>query len=86
MAQTMLWGTLPMALAFWMYSIAVALTRVRAIIRNASERHTERVKLRRTGIASASFFAMGGYALYVWGSLAPAPFDDWWNLCLRRGV
>jgi heme exporter protein C len=32
MAQTMLWGMLLMALCFWMYSIAVALTRVRAII------------------------------------------------------
>ncbi|MGB8338026.1 MAG: heme ABC transporter permease [Burkholderiales bacterium] len=32
MAKTMLWGMLVMALAFWMYSIAVALTRVRCII------------------------------------------------------
>ena len=32
MAQTMLWGMLLMALCFWMYAIAVALTRVRAII------------------------------------------------------
>jgi heme exporter protein C len=32
MAQTMLWGMLLMALCFWMYSIAVALMRVRAII------------------------------------------------------
>jgi heme exporter protein C len=38
MAQTMLWGMLLMALAFWMYSIAVALTRVRAIILER-ERH-----------------------------------------------
>jgi heme exporter protein C len=43
MAQTMLWGMLLMALAFWMYSIAVALTRVRAIILER-ERHTEWVK------------------------------------------
>lgn len=32
MAQTMLWGMLLMALALWMYSIAVALMRVRVII------------------------------------------------------
>ncbi len=43
MAQTMLWGMLLMALAFWMYSIAVALMRVRAIILER-ETHTEWVK------------------------------------------
>ena len=43
MAQTMLWGMLLMALCFWMYSIAVALMRVRAIILER-ERHTEWVK------------------------------------------
>lgn len=43
MAQTMLWGMLLMALAFWMYSIAVALMRLRAIILER-ERHTEWVK------------------------------------------
>jgi heme exporter protein C len=43
MAQTMLWGMLVMALCFWMYSIAVALTRVRAIILER-ETHTEWVK------------------------------------------
>lgn len=32
MAQAMLWGMLLMALCFWMYSIAAALTRLRAII------------------------------------------------------
>jgi len=32
MAQTMLWGMLLMALCLWMYSIAVTLMRVRAII------------------------------------------------------
>ena len=32
MAHIMLWGMLLMALCFWMYAIAVALTRVRAII------------------------------------------------------
>ena len=39
MAETMLWGMLLMALAFWMYSIAIALYRVRAIILER-ERHT----------------------------------------------
>lgn len=43
MAQTMLWGMLVMALCFWMYSIAVALMRVRAIILER-ETHTEWVK------------------------------------------
>ncbi|MFO1321860.1 MAG: heme ABC transporter permease CcmC [Burkholderiales bacterium] len=38
MAMTMLLGMLVMALAFWMYSIAVALTRVRSIILER-ERH-----------------------------------------------
>ena len=32
MAQAMLWGMLLMALCFWMYTVAMALTRVRAII------------------------------------------------------
>jgi heme exporter protein C len=43
MATTMLWGMLIMSLAFWMYAIAVALTRVRAIILER-EAHTEWVK------------------------------------------
>ncbi|MFN3884648.1 MAG: heme ABC transporter permease, partial [Rhodocyclaceae bacterium] len=43
MATTMLIGMLIMALAFWMYSIAVILTRVRAIILER-EAHTEWVK------------------------------------------
>ena len=40
MAQTMLLGMLLMALCFWMYAIAMALMRVRAIILER-ERHTE---------------------------------------------
>ena len=40
MAVTMLWGMLLMALCFWMYSIALALTRVRTIILER-EAHTE---------------------------------------------
>ncbi len=43
MAATMLWGMLLMALCFWMYSIAVALMRVRAIILER-ETHTEWIK------------------------------------------
>ncbi len=43
MAITMLWGMLLMALCLWMYSIAVALTRVRAIILER-EAHTDWVK------------------------------------------
>jgi heme exporter protein C len=38
MAQAMLWGMLLMALAFWMYSIAAALARIRAIMLER-ERH-----------------------------------------------
>ena len=40
MAATMLWGMLVMALACWMYSIAVALARVRSIILER-ERHAD---------------------------------------------
>ncbi|MBL8490943.1 MAG: cytochrome c biogenesis protein CcsA [Rhodocyclaceae bacterium] len=43
MAQTMLWGMLIMALAFWMYSIAIALMRARAIMLER-EIHTEWVR------------------------------------------
>ena len=43
MAMTMLWGMLLMALCLWMYSIVMALTRVRAIILER-ESHTEWVK------------------------------------------
>ncbi len=43
MAAVMLWGMLLMALAFWMYSIAMALMRVRCIMLER-ERHTEWVK------------------------------------------
>jgi heme exporter protein C len=43
MAQTMLLGMLLMALCFWMYSIALALWRVRAIILER-EAHTEWVR------------------------------------------
>jgi heme exporter protein C len=43
MATTMLWGMLVMALAFWMYSIAVTLYRVRSIILER-ERRTEWVR------------------------------------------
>ena len=40
MAETMLWAMLITALAFWMYAIAVALMRVRAIILER-ESHTD---------------------------------------------
>ena len=43
MAMTMLWGMLLMALCLWMYSIAVALTRVRAIVLER-ESHADWVK------------------------------------------
>ena len=43
MAAIMLWGMLLMALCFWMYSIAVALIRVRGIILER-ERHTDWAK------------------------------------------
>jgi len=43
MAAPMLWGMLIMVVAFWMYTIAVALARVRNIILER-ERHTEWVK------------------------------------------
>jgi heme exporter protein C len=40
MAQTMLWGMLLMALCFWMYSVAMALSRLRTIILER-EAHTD---------------------------------------------
>jgi heme exporter protein C len=43
MATTMLWGMLVMALAFWMYSIAAVLHRVRSII-VVRERRTEWIR------------------------------------------
>jgi len=43
MATTMLWGMLLMALAFWMYTIAVALARLRSIILER-ERHNDWVR------------------------------------------
>jgi len=46
MATTMLWGMLLMALAAWMYSIAVCLARVRLIIR---EREREMAWMRELG-------------------------------------
>ncbi|WP_306602827.1 heme ABC transporter permease CcmC [Azonexus sp.] len=50
MAEVMLWGMLLMALAFWMYSIAVALTRVRTLILER-ERHTDWVKAELEGVS-----------------------------------
>jgi heme exporter protein CcmD len=77
MAETMLWGMLLMAMCFWMYSIAVALMRVRTIMLER-ERHTDWVKaeLANSGPGTkmihwnsfSDFLAMGGYGLYVWGS------------------
>jgi heme exporter protein C len=43
MASKMLWGMLVMALAFWMYSIAAVLHRVRTIILER-ERRTDWVR------------------------------------------
>ena len=43
MATTMLWGMLLMALTFWMYTIAVALARLRSIILER-ERHNDWVR------------------------------------------
>lgn len=48
MASVMLWGMLLMALCFWMYTIAVALLRVRTILLER-ERHTDWVKAELTG-------------------------------------
>jgi heme exporter protein C len=39
MAHTMLWGMLLMALCFWMYSLAMSLTRLRAIILERESNH-----------------------------------------------
>jgi hypothetical protein len=73
MATPMLIGMLVMALAFWAYCImAVALVRVRTIILER-ERHT--VWARQLVAVGMNFelvrfpVAMGGYGLYVWGSM-----------------
>jgi heme exporter protein C len=50
MAKTMLWGMLIMSLAFWMYSIAVTLMRVRCIIQ---EREADREWLSNTEASAA---------------------------------
>jgi len=51
MAETMLWGMLLMAMCFWMYSIAVALMRVRTIMLER-ERHTDWVKAELASIGA----------------------------------
>jgi len=51
MATTMLWGMLLMALAAWMYAIAVCLARVRLIIR---EREREMAWMQELGEGSAN--------------------------------
>ena len=43
MASTMLWGMLIMSVAFWLYSIAAVLTRVRSVILER-ERNTDWVR------------------------------------------
>jgi heme exporter protein C len=53
MAKTMLLGMLLMALAAWMYSIAVALARVRRIILER-ERDAEWVRMQREGLRTAA--------------------------------
>jgi heme exporter protein C len=53
MAKTMLLGMLLMALAAWMYSIAVAFARVRGIILER-ERDAEWVRLQRDGLAGTA--------------------------------
>ena len=71
MAATMLWGMLLMALCFWMYAIAVALMRVRAIMLSASRTPNgcaNQGGARMNWNSAADFWAMGGYALYVWAS------------------
>jgi heme exporter protein C len=52
MATTMLWGMLVMALAFWMYSIAATLVRVRAIILERERRADWVRDLRRAAQAA----------------------------------
>ena len=50
MAHTMLWGMLLMALCFWMYSLAMSLTRLRAIILEREAMHQWTRELR--GVAA----------------------------------
>ena len=73
MASTMLLGMLVMALAFWMYSIAATLMRVRSIIleRERNAQWVRELAAARMNWGSLdAFLAMGGYGFYVWGSYA----------------
>ena len=72
MATTMLWGMLLMALAFWMYSIAMSLYRVRAIIlerRNTTPAGWPSFRRCNDELGQRQrILCDGGYGLYVWGS------------------
>ena len=81
MASVMLLAMLLMTLAFWAYAFAVVFVRARAIAleRDSAGRlgercgrraHRLRPERRRELDERGEFFAMGGYAPYVWGAYA----------------
>jgi heme exporter protein D len=81
----MLWGMLLMALAFWMYAIAVALARLRSIILERERQNEWGAAC--SGIAWENSSPMGGYAVYVWGSVGACAARCCVRApgCLRRG-
>ena len=85
MASSMLVAMLLMTLAFWAYAFAVVFVRARAIVLERDQ-HAQwaadvardvplRAHRRNADMSwnsASEFFAMGGYALYVWGAYAVA--------------
>ena len=67
MATIMLMGMLVMSFAAWFYAIAVVLVRARTIIVER-ERGAAWVAALDGSWKMKEFFAMGGYAFYVWGA------------------
>jgi hypothetical protein len=72
MAATMLTGMLVMALAFWMYSIAASLIRVRAIILER-EHNADWVRSQPKAALLGSSWGWEAMAGYVWGRTMLSP-------------
>ena len=70
-----------MVLAAWMYSIAASFMRVRAIILEREDGRGLGARLAGAECemiwgSAGEFFAMGGYAVYVWGAYGVAAAGD----------
>jgi heme exporter protein C len=85
MASIMLVGMLLMVFAFWAYSIAAALQRVRAIILEREKDADWVTRLKEAVMhwqSVGDFLAMGGYGLYVWGSFGVTAVVLVWELVM----